>query len=112
MKKINLLIFQKSNLPYVEYTSNIENEEERISQAEKEQTIAISENTSVTTSTVPQQTRAVARKSTSKKQNVVDTNTYNPTTETKPSHSIVVSTWDKVIEIISTRKLKMNRENS
>ncbi|XP_076163343.1 SET domain bifurcated histone lysine methyltransferase eggless [Ptiloglossa arizonensis] len=83
------VISNKSNLPYVEYTSNIENEEERISQAEKEQTIAISENTSVTTSTVPQQTRAVARKSTSKKQNVVDTNTYNPTTETKPSHSIV-----------------------
>lgn len=43
-------------------------------------------------STTPQQPRAVAKKSTAKRQNNVDsTATYNSTVETKPSHSIVVS---------------------
>lgn len=41
-------------------------------------------------STAPQQPRAVAKKSTAKRQNNVDTTTYNSTVETKPSHSIVV----------------------
>ncbi|XP_031841422.1 SET domain bifurcated histone lysine methyltransferase eggless isoform X2 [Nomia melanderi] len=82
-------ITNKSNLPYVEYTSNVEPEEDRISQAEKAQSVTVNENISVTTPSAPQQARAVARKSTTKKQNVVDTNAYNPSTETKPSHSIV-----------------------
>lgn len=47
-----------------------------------------------TPSTVPQQPRAVAKKSTAKRQNNVDTSTYNSTVETKPSHSIVVSKCD------------------
>ncbi|XP_068979687.1 histone-lysine N-methyltransferase eggless [Bombus flavifrons] len=81
-------ISNKSNLPYVEYTSNLEPEEERFSQLEKEQNI-VNETTNTVTSSAPQQSRAVARKSTSKKQNIVDTSSYNPTTETKPSHSIV-----------------------
>ncbi|XP_003700184.1 SET domain bifurcated histone lysine methyltransferase eggless [Megachile rotundata] len=81
-------VSNKSNLPYVEYTSDMEREEGRISQVEKEQT-EINETANTFISTAPQQSRAVARKSTSKKQNVVDASTYNPTTETKPSHSIV-----------------------
>lgn len=94
-----LLIFQKSNLPYVEYTSNLEPEEERFSQLEKEQNI-VNETTNTVTSSAPQQSRAVARKSTSKKQSIVDTSSYNPTTETKPSHSIVVSALNKLITIL------------
>lgn len=39
----------------------------------------------------PQQSRAVARKSTAKKQNNIESTTHNPSAETKPSHSIVVS---------------------
>ncbi|OAD54674.1 Histone-lysine N-methyltransferase eggless [Eufriesea mexicana] len=81
-------VSNKSNLPYVEYTSNIESEEERLSQLEKEQN-TVNETTNTFTSNVPQQSRAVARKSTSKKQSIVDTSPYNLTTETKPSHSIV-----------------------
>jgi len=46
---------------------------------------------SITPSTALQQPRAVAKKSTAKRQNHVDTTTYNSTVETKPSHSIVVS---------------------
>lgn len=42
-------------------------------------------------STAPQQPRAVAKKSTAKRQNNVDITMYNSTVETKPSHSIVVS---------------------
>lgn len=87
----------------MEYTSNLESEEERLSQLEKEQNIA-NESTNALSS-VPQQSRAVARKSTSKKQNIVDSSLYNPATETKPSHSIVVSILNKVI-IISIRKFK------
>ncbi|XP_054001755.1 histone-lysine N-methyltransferase eggless [Hylaeus anthracinus] len=83
------VISNKSNLPYVEYTSNVENEEERVSQAEKDLTPTLPESASIPASIAPQQTRAVARKSTSKKQTIVDANTYTPTTETKPSHSIV-----------------------
>ncbi|KOC60821.1 Histone-lysine N-methyltransferase eggless [Habropoda laboriosa] len=81
-------ISNKSNLPYVEYTSNIESEEERVAQLGKEQN-TVSENAGTFPPSAPQQSRAVARKSTSKKQNIVDASTYNPTTETKPSHSIV-----------------------
>lgn len=49
--------------------------------------------TSVASSTpsAPQQPRAVAKKSTAKRPNNVDTSTYNSIVETKPSHSIVVS---------------------
>ncbi|XP_076233694.1 SET domain bifurcated histone lysine methyltransferase eggless [Calliopsis andreniformis] len=81
------VISNKCNLPYVEYTSNIEAEEERISQAEKAQNSIVTETVSTTTPTAPQ-ARAVARKSTSKKQ-TVDASSYTPSTETKPSHSIV-----------------------
>lgn len=86
-------------MPYVEYTCNIESEEEKISQLEKEQK-AISENAVVVTASAPPQSRAVARKSTSKKQPVVETTTYTPTTETKPSHSIVVSAMHEPITIL------------
>ena len=81
-------ISNKSNLPYVEYTSNIEPEEERVPEVEKAQVPTTTESTTVSTSIAPQ-SRAVARKSTSKKPTVVDTNAYNHTSETKPSHSIV-----------------------
>lgn len=87
----------------MEYTSNLESEEERLSQLEKEQN-TVNESTNAL-SNVPQQSRAVARKSTSKKPNIVDSSLYNPTTETKPSHSIVVSALNKVI-IIFIRKFK------
>lgn len=73
-------------MPYVEYTSNVE---EDVTQAEKA-TVATSVASS-TPSTAPQQSRAVAKKSTAKRHNNVDTTTYNSTVETKPSHSIVVS---------------------
>ncbi|XP_046146084.1 histone-lysine N-methyltransferase eggless [Osmia bicornis bicornis] len=81
-------ISNKSNLPYVEYTSDMEHEEGRIAETGKEQN-ETNETSTTFTSSAPQQSRAVARKSTSKRQSVTDTNTYNPTTETKPSHSIV-----------------------
>lgn len=80
---------QKSNLPYVEYTSNVEEDVSQNAQAEKA-TIATS-IVSSTSSTVPQQSRAVAKKSTAKRQNNLDSTTYNSMIETKPSHSIVVS---------------------
>lgn len=80
---------QKSNLPYVEYTSNVEEDVSQNAQAEKA-TIATSIASS-TSSTVPQQSRAVAKKSTAKRQNNVDNTMYNSMIETKPSHSIVVS---------------------
>lgn len=80
---------QKSNLPYVEYTSNVEEDVSQNAQAEKA-TIATSIASS-TSSTVPQQPRAVAKKSTAKRQNNLDSTTYNSMIETKPSHSIVVS---------------------
>lgn len=58
-------------------------------QAEKA-TVATSVASSVP-STAPQQPRAVAKKSTAKRQSIIDTTaTYNSTVETKPSHSIVV----------------------
>lgn len=100
MNNIGLRTFQKSNLPYVEYTSNIEPEEERVPEAEKAQIPTTTESTTVSTSTAPQ-SRAVARKSTSKKQTVVDTSAYNHTSETKPSHSIVVSTSNKATTDLS-----------
>lgn len=74
----------------MEYTSDMEHEVGRIAETGKEQN-ETNETSTTLTSSAPQQSRAVARKSTSKKQTVTDTNTYNPTTETKPSHSIVVS---------------------
>lgn len=80
---------QKSNLPYVEYTSNVEEDVSQNVQAEKA-TIATSIASS-TSSTIPQQSRAVAKKSTAKRQNNLDSATYNSMIEAKPSHSIVVS---------------------
>lgn len=80
---------QKSNLPYVEYTSNVEEDVSQNVQAEKA-AIATSIASS-TSSIVPQQSRAVAKKSTAKRQNNLDSATYNSMIETKPSHSIVVS---------------------
>jgi len=71
-------------LPYVEYTSNVEEDV----QTEKAM-IAVSASSDIL-SVAPQQSRAVAKKSTAKKQNV-DNTTYNPMIETKPSHSIIVS---------------------
>jgi len=76
-------------LPYVEYTSNVEEDITQNVQAEKA-IIAASMATSIP-STASQQPRAVAKKSTAKRQNNVDTATYNSIVETKPSHSIVVS---------------------
>ncbi|XP_070168553.1 histone-lysine N-methyltransferase eggless isoform X1 [Polyergus mexicanus] len=80
-------VSNKSNLPYVEYTSNVEEDVSQNAQAEKA-TIATSIASS-TSSTVPQQSRAVAKKSTAKRQNNLDSTTYNSMIETKPSHSIV-----------------------
>lgn len=78
----------KNNLPYVEYTSNVEEDVTQNVQAEKA-TVATSVTAS-TPSTAPQQPRAVAKKSTARRQTSVDTiTTYNSTVETKPSHSIV-----------------------
>lgn len=80
---------QKSNLPYVEYTSNVEEDVMQNVQIEKATTVA---NTpSDTPSVITQQSRAVAKKSTAKRQSNIDSTTYNPRVETKPSHSIVVS---------------------
>jgi len=76
-------------LPYVEYTSNVEEDITQNVQAEK--TIIATNIASSIPSTAPQQPRAVAKKSTAKRQNNVDTATYNSIVETKPSHSIVVS---------------------
>lgn len=70
-------------MPYVEYTSNVEEEVTQNVPTEK---------AAVVTITTPQQPRAVAKKSTTKRQiNVDTTSSYNFTVETKPSHSIVVS---------------------
>ncbi|KAK2580401.1 hypothetical protein KPH14_006152 [Odynerus spinipes] len=88
------VISNKNNLPYVEYTSNIEVDEEvKTVQPEKQLDVTPNENQTLntptsTSTTQPQQSRAVAKKSTSKRSSSVDT-TYNPLAETKPSHSIV-----------------------
>ncbi|XP_012219332.1 histone-lysine N-methyltransferase eggless [Linepithema humile] len=76
----------KSNLPYVEYTSNVDEDVTQTTQAEK---APITSTASSTPSTAPQQSRAVAKKSTAKRQSNVESTTYNSTLETKPSHSIV-----------------------
>ncbi|XP_071636747.1 histone-lysine N-methyltransferase eggless isoform X1 [Temnothorax longispinosus] len=80
----------KNNLPYVEYTSNVEEDVTPSVQAEK--TTVPTSVASSTPSIAPQQSRAVAKKSTAKRHNVDTTTipTYNNSTvETKPSHSIV-----------------------
>ncbi|KAL0130171.1 hypothetical protein PUN28_002046 [Cardiocondyla obscurior] len=79
---------KKTNLPYVEYTSNVEEETMQNMQAEK-LTVLTSAPSSTSSAIVPQQSRAVARKSTTKRPGNVDTTTYNSPVETKPSHSIV-----------------------
>lgn len=76
---------QKSNLPYVEYTSNVEEDVMQNVQTEKAASVS---------STTPQQSRAVAKKSTAKRQTNIDNAGHNSTVETKPSHSIVVSKLD------------------
>lgn len=87
-------VSNKNNLPYVEYTSNVEPDEEvKTEQSEKQQDVSPTKNQNLssptsTSTTQPQQSRAVAKKSTSKKAVSTDT-TYNPPAETKPSHSIV-----------------------
>ncbi|XP_012530724.1 histone-lysine N-methyltransferase eggless isoform X2 [Monomorium pharaonis] len=81
--------FNKNNLPYVEYTSNVE-EDVQAQNVQTEKTSVATSVTSSTPSTAPQQSRAVAKKSTAKRHNNVDiSSTYNSTVETKPSHSIV-----------------------
>lgn len=85
---------QKSNLPYVEYTSNVEEDvvmQNTVQVSEKATVATSASSTPSTPSTTAQQPRAVARKSTAKRQNNVDSATYNSIVETKPSHSIVVS---------------------
>ncbi|EFN63124.1 Histone-lysine N-methyltransferase eggless, partial [Camponotus floridanus] len=80
-------VSNKSNLPYVEYTSNVEEDVSQNVQVEKATiTTSIASSTS---STIPQQSRAVAKKSTAKRQNNLDSATYNSMIEAKPSHSIV-----------------------
>lgn len=81
---------QKSNSPYVEYTSNVEEDVSQNAQVEKA-AVAVTSIASSTSSVVPQQSRAVAKKSTAKRQNNLDSMIYNSMIETKPSHSIVVS---------------------
>ncbi|XP_012264079.2 histone-lysine N-methyltransferase SETDB1 [Athalia rosae] len=110
----------RSSLPYVEYTSNVEPEEELKAEADKSQKVMELRTSSGATSIsigneaaepAPTQSRAVAKKSTSKRQfsventnfNTITTSTNNTTTtaiptitssistgsNTKPSHSIV-----------------------
>ncbi|KAL2725053.1 histone-lysine N-methyltransferase eggless-like [Vespula squamosa] len=89
------VISNKNNLPYVEYTSNVEADEEaRNIQIGKQSDTAPNENQNCNISksasaTAPSQSRAVAKKSTSRKPIVTDTATYNPNIEMKSSHSIV-----------------------
>ncbi|XP_014205106.1 histone-lysine N-methyltransferase eggless [Copidosoma floridanum] len=77
-------LFMSKNGPYVEYTSNTTDEQD----ANKEKQSTPSNIQEV--STTPQQSRAVAKKSTAKKTMAPETSTanYNPV-ETKSSHSIV-----------------------
>ncbi|KAI4479208.1 hypothetical protein M0804_011347 [Polistes exclamans] len=89
------VISNKNNLPYVEYTSNIEVDEEKKNiLIDKPSNTEFNENQSVNTSKsvstiAPLQSRAVAKKSTSKKAVVTDITPYNSTIEMKSSHSIV-----------------------
>lgn len=89
-------ILQKNNLPYVEYTSCIIDPDEELSRTHSTGKIPHDGITSAqflnsVMSSVPPQSRAVAKKSTTKRQTPVDTIPYTPTPETKQSHSIVVS---------------------
>ncbi|KAL6259594.1 hypothetical protein P5V15_009511 [Pogonomyrmex californicus] len=79
----------KSNLPYVEYTSNVEEDVVMQNTVQVSEKATVATSASSTPSTTAQQPRAVARKSTARRQNNVDSTTYNSTVETKPSHSIV-----------------------
>ncbi|XP_032664339.1 histone-lysine N-methyltransferase SETDB1 [Odontomachus brunneus] len=101
-------VSNKSNLPYVEYTSNVEADEEvtqnaRAAKATPATNAPLSAPATAAPSSVapssaaPQQSRAVAKKSTAKRQSSADSATttssvstvYNPPAEIKPSHSIV-----------------------
>lgn len=88
---------QKNNSPYVEYTSNVE---EDVTQHVQNQQSTIVTSASDMPSAAPQQSRAVAKKSTTKRQSNVDSTTYNPVMETKPSHSIVVSKLHDEVSIL------------
>ena len=98
---------QKTNLPYVEYTSSIEPDDTFLNRKDDQKqgsntslnsTSRVNDKAASDTPLVPQQqSRAVAKKSTTKKQ-VLPEPTYNAGSETKPSHSIVVSP-----DIVSTR---------
>ncbi|XP_014476372.1 PREDICTED: histone-lysine N-methyltransferase SETDB1 isoform X2 [Dinoponera quadriceps] len=92
----------KSNLPYVEYTSNVEADEE-VTQNARAAKATVVTNAMPAAAPAPaapapaalQQSRAVAKKSTTKRPINVDSaattamTPYNPPTEMKPSHSIV-----------------------
>ncbi|XP_011144404.1 histone-lysine N-methyltransferase eggless isoform X2 [Harpegnathos saltator] len=95
------VVSNKNNLPYVEYTSNVEADEEITQNARITKATAATNAvpyTSASTapaSAAPQQSRAVAKKSTAKRQNNTDNatttavTTYNSQMEMKPHHSIV-----------------------
>ncbi|XP_024937729.1 histone-lysine N-methyltransferase eggless isoform X2 [Cephus cinctus] len=86
----------KNNLPYVEYTSfNPELDDELAPVSKSDVLLKTLLNTSATTTTrsvsitsVPQQSRAVAKKSTTKRPPISNTTIQN-SAEIKPSHSIV-----------------------
>jgi len=65
-------------------------EEDVAQNVQTEKAMIVVNTSSDISSIAPQQSRAVAKKSTAKKQNI-DNTIYNPTIETKPSHSIIVS---------------------
>lgn len=86
----------KQGMPYVEYTSSTDQDEFLNRKVDTKQMSApianairsIDKITHETPFVAPQQSRAVAKKSTAKKP-VIPEPAYNPPTETKPSHSIV-----------------------
>ncbi|XP_066600380.1 histone-lysine N-methyltransferase eggless isoform X2 [Prorops nasuta] len=105
-------ITNKNNMPYVEYTSfNAEDdaskgadEKASLSRSEEPQ-VSESTNSNTVTST-SSQPRAVAKKSTSKRQSNLESTSFNAITETKPSHSIVYyQTQNK----IQTKKYKPHK---
>lgn len=83
-------------MPYVEYTSSTDQDDflNRKTDPKQASITAIRPIDKIVQDTPfvpPQQARAVAKKSTAKKPEKIPEPTYNATSETKPSHSIVVS---------------------
>ncbi|XP_011495749.1 PREDICTED: histone-lysine N-methyltransferase eggless [Ceratosolen solmsi marchali] len=78
------------NGPYVEYTSTATDERDAFL-SNKEKSISPNDGIQVETSVAPQQSRAVAKKSTTKRPSLPESaaTTYNANMETKSSHSIV-----------------------